>query len=138
MVLVVVGVLAAYAVPRFSGSAEMTYTHQADALMRDLRHAQQLAIAWNRPLRFTVTASDYSVACVTAGAAPCDVSPVVDPARGGSFQVSAISGIAFGATSIDLDTLGRPNAAAAIAVTGGGQTASVNINAVGGFVSRTP
>lgn len=138
LVLIVAGILAAYAAPRFSSPAALTVTHQADALARDLRHAQQLALAWNRALRFTTVANGYSVACVTAGAAPCDVAPVIDPARAGGFQANTVNGITLSAATVDLDRLGRPSAATAIYLSGGDGTASVNINAVGGFVSRTP
>lgn len=138
MVIVIVGVLAAYAVPRFDNRAAITVPQQADALIRDLRHAQQLAMAWNRPLRFTVTPTDYSVACVTAGVAPCDVAPVRDPARAGAFQVNPVNNVGFTAATIDFDSLGRPNAATAIIVSGGGVTKTVNVAAISGFISRTP
>lgn len=138
MALVVAAILAAYAVPKFSSAAAMTVPQQADALVRDLRHAQQLALAWNRPLRFTVSTSGYSVACVTAGAAPCDVSPVQDTARAGGFQATTVNGIALSVATIDFDTLGRPGAAAAITVSGGGVSKTVNVAAISGFVSRTP
>lgn len=139
MVLVVVGIVAIYAVPQASAPAAFTAYYQADTLVRDLRHAQQLALAWNRPLTLTTTASGYAVACTTAGTAPCDVSPVNDPSRGGPFAVTATSGVTLqNPVTINFDTWGRPTAAAAINVTGAGQTATVNINAIGGYVWRTP
>ena len=140
MVLVIVSIIAAYAVPQFSDRAAMTVPQQADALIRDLRHAQQLALSWNRPLRFTVSASGYSVACAPGapGTAPCNVSPVQDPARGGGFQATTVNGIVLSPATIDFDTLGRPNVAAAIDVSGGGLTKTVNVAAISGFVSRTP
>jgi hypothetical protein len=47
-----------------------------------------LAITWNQPLRVTTAAGSYSISCVTAGAAPCDVSPVVNPATGQAYLVN--------------------------------------------------
>lgn len=138
VVLIVAGILAAYAVPRFSSPAAMTVPQQADTLIRDLRHAQQLALAWNRSLRFTTVANGYNVVCVTAGTAPCNVTPVIDPARAGAFQANTVNGIGLSAATIDFDTLGRPNAAAAITVSGGGASKTVNVAAISGFVSRTP
>lgn len=140
MVLVVVGIIAAYAVPRATAPAAFTAYYQADTLVRDIRHAQQLALAWNKSLTLTTTAGGYFVACTTPAATPpCNASPVNDPSRGGTFSVTATSGVTIqNPVTINFDAWGRPTAAAAIDVTGAGQTATVNINAVGGFVWRTP
>lgn len=142
MVLGVVGILAAYAIPRVTAPAAFTVYYQADALVRDIRHAQQLALAWNRPLRFMTTASGYSVACAAPGAAPCNVSPVNDPSRGAPFSVTATNGLAItNGVTINLDAWGRPGAAATINVSDNAtpptKVATVNINA-GGFVWRSP
>ena len=143
MVLVVVGIVAVYAVPRVNAPGAYTAYYQADVLVRDIRHAQQLALAWNRALTLTTTASGYSVACTTpSGTPPCNASPVNDPSRGGAFAVTAKTGVAItSGVTISFDTWGRPGAVAAISVTDDAtpptQVATVNVNA-GGYVWRTP
>jgi hypothetical protein len=87
---------------------------QAERLRNDLRHAQMLAMTWNRELRLTVAGGSYSVACVTAGTAPCNASPVVDPATGKGFSVTLESGFTLSGPgfTLDFDALGRPKNAA--------------------------
>ena len=117
---------------------------QAERLRNDLRHVQLLAITWNQPLRVSTTANNYSIGCVSAGASPCDVDPVVNPVSGQPYLVALESGLTMAGPgfSLDLDALGRPrNAAALIAanatftISGGTATRTVVVAPVTVFVS---
>jgi prepilin-type N-terminal cleavage/methylation domain-containing protein len=132
IVLTVAAVLALFAVRTFQPK-EALALEQAERLRNDLRHMQMLAITWGQPLRLTTAASSYSVGCVTAGAAPCNVTPVIDPATGASYLVNLESGLTLTGPgfTLDMDALGRPkNGAALIA-------ASATFTISGASVART-
>lgn len=142
MVLIVVSVLALYAVPSVNAPASLTVHQQADALVRDLRHTQQLATAWRKRLRLVADGSStYVVSCVGDTNAPCSAvagGPVTDPATGEPFSVTTQSGVTIAAATAEFTSFGRPIAAASFGLSGGGDSATVTVNAVGGFVSAAP
>lgn len=143
VVLAVTSVLIYFAVRTFQ-SQEAIALQQAERLRNDLRHVQMLAITWSQPLRVTATAANYSVSCVTAGASPCNVSPVVNPATKQPYVVTLESGISLAGPGfdLDLDALGRPkNGANLIAtnamytISGGATARTVVMTPVTGFVT---
>jgi MSHA pilin protein MshC len=142
LVIVMAGVLAAIVGVRWSAQ-DINAPYQADLLARNIRHAQFLAMSWGQRMRLTPSAGAYSVACVTAGAAPCDASPVIDPATGASFTVTLQDGVTLAGASIDIDSFGRPvdgggaplAADRSVTLTAGAQTYTVSVRAVTGFVS---
>jgi prepilin-type N-terminal cleavage/methylation domain-containing protein len=132
IVIVVAGILALFAVRTFQPK-EALALEQAERLRNDLRHMQMLAITWGQALRLTTAANSYSVGCVTVGAAPCNVTPVVDPATGASYLVNLESGLTLTGPgfTLDLDALGRPRNAGALVAA----NATFTIN--GASVART-
>lgn len=142
MVVVVVGVLAAYAVPRFNSPAAATVGHQADRLLRDARHAQQLATAWRKRLRLVADGSGtYLVTCATDTTAPCNAAPgnpVTDPATGQPFSVTTQNGITVAAATAEFTSLGRAVSTTNFVLTGDTETATVTVDAISGFVSAAP
>jgi len=81
---------------------------------------------------------------VTAGAAPCAVSPVVNPATGQSYLVNLEPGLTLTGPgfTLDLDALGRPkNAAAFISanatftISGSSTARTVVVAPITGFVT---
>jgi MSHA pilin protein MshC len=143
IVLVLVGVIAVVAVPRFQ-PAESTAAMQADRLARDLRHMQMLAITWGVPLRLNAAAAAYSVSCVSGPTPPCNgVATITDPATNTPFNVSLQNGVTVGATTLNVDILGRPitgagallTAGTVFALTGGSKTPSVTMSPLTGFIT---
>ncbi len=139
--IVLVGVLAAVAAVRWNAH-DTTAPYQADLLARNVRHAQILAMTWGQRLRLTPTASAYSVSCVTPGAAPCDQSPVIDPATGAAFSVALQNAATLSGAALEFDSFGRPvsggtplSADQTLTVTAGSQSYTVTVRAVSGFVS---
>lgn len=117
---------------------------QAERLRNDLRHVQMLAITWNQPLRVTTTANNYSISCVSAGASPCNASPVVNPANGQPYVVALEPGLSLAGPgfSLDLDALGRPKnggafiaANATFTISGANTARTVVMVPLTGFVS---
>lgn len=132
VVITAAAVLALFAVRAFQPK-EALALEQAERLRNDLRHMQMLAITWGQPLRLTTAASSYSVSCVSAGAAPCDASPVVDPATGKAYTVNLESGLSLAGPgfTLDLDALGRPRNGAALV------TANATFTISGASAART-
>ncbi len=117
---------------------------QAERLRDDIRNIQMLAVSWTQALRITTTANSYSVSCVIAGASPCNVAPVVNPATGQAYSVALESGFTLAGPgfNLDLDTLGRPKNGASFAVanatftiTGASVARSVVVAPITGFVT---
>ena len=139
MVIVLVSVLSVYAVVSTPTSAEATLSDQADLLARNLRHTQTLAMTWGRPLRFTPAGATYSVSCVTAGTAPCNVTPVIDPATNQSFSVSLSFGATVAGPTIDFGTKGQPSAGGTFTLSATGATnRTVTLSALTGLTSVSP
>jgi MSHA pilin protein MshC len=72
-VVVIVGILAAFAVPRMFDNRVFQERGYADEIAASLRYARRIAIASDCNVRFTVNAAGYAAAqpavpCVTAGA----------------------------------------------------------------------
>jgi type II secretory pathway pseudopilin PulG len=143
VVLIACSAIAYFAIRNFQPRDAISL-QQAERLRDDLRHAQMLAITWNQALRITTAATGYSVSCVTAGSAPCNASPVIDPASGRTYSVNletdlTLAGPGF---TLDLDALGRPkngaafiSASATYTITGGSAARTVTVQPLTGFAS---
>jgi len=142
IVMLVIGVLAVYAVAANGSSALYSLSSQAQGLARDMRHVQALATSWGRSLRVTAVAGtngSYSVSCVTAGAAPCDNSPVIDPATGAGYTVTLQKDVVLaGPATLDIDSSGKPSAAASYTLTSGSAVKTVAVQALTGCVTVAP
>jgi type II secretory pathway pseudopilin PulG len=141
MIIVIVSVLGVVAVGR-SQSTEITVSIEADHLARDIRHMQMLAMTWGQSLRLTAAGTSYNVSCITAGPAPCNVAPVVDPATAAAFNRSLESNVTVAGAALDIDALGRPLAGGALlngdttyTLTGGTETSTVTVARLTGFVT---
>ena len=139
MVLVILGVLSAYVLARWSPGDSAVHTEAAQ-LARDLRHAQALAMNTGTPLDFEPQGS--SGYRVTDG-----TSIIQDPSRGGPFQHSLANGVNRGGTcgTVRFDTLGRPlsggsliTAACTHTLSGPSVSSTVTLTPVTGFVTVSP
>lgn len=142
IVIVLLAVVAVIAATRSLSSAETTLPAQAERLARDIRHAQMLAATWGKSLTLNVTSGvngSYSVSCTVAGAAPCNISPVTDPATGRPFTVTLEKNvtltITLGPASVTIDSLGRPSAAVTYTLSVGDVSKTVAVQAITGFVT---
>lgn len=141
IVIVVIGIVSAYAIMKNSSPAAYALLSQAQTMASDLRHVQLLATTWGRSLRITAVSGVngvYSVSCVNAGAAPCNVSPVLNPTTGSAFAVTVHDAVLSGPASLDISSLGQPAAGAAYAISAGGTTMNVTVAPVTGFVVVSP
>lgn len=127
VVIMILGILAAVAGPRFVGRGAFDARGFQDQLIAALQYARQQAVAQRRQMCVSVTAGGVSI--IRADAPPpagaCGATPLLNPATGAAYAVAAPNSVALagaGATvlpvTINFDPLGRPSAAAIISVVG--------------------
>ncbi|HET7370717.1 MAG TPA: GspH/FimT family pseudopilin [Gammaproteobacteria bacterium] len=138
-VIIIVGILAAFVVPRFAGRAAFDARGVYDNLAGALRYAQKKALASNCPVKVTITATSYSL---THSPAPCGSgtgAPVLSPAGGGeAFASSDLHGVTLSpATTITFLASGATVAGSdvTISVIGAGQTRTLTVIGETGYVS---
>lgn len=122
LALLIVGVLAAVAVPRLVDRGAFQ-THGAAAEVRTaLRYAQKLALAKNREICVALTATDVRLTLnptPTPGAA-CS-QPVPRPGEGNPYVVTLPAGVALApALAFRFDRQGRPSPNVTVNLTVGG------------------
>ncbi len=147
MVISILGILAAFAMPRFQASGANTVGYQADQLMSDIRYTQSLAMAWGENLRLDVSSGSYQITCVnSSGTAACATAGdvITDPLTNQAFSVTLDSGITLVGTDTDFDKLGRPNSTGSLlsgvrtfTLSGGGNSRVVSTAPITGFVSKS-
>jgi MSHA pilin protein MshC len=131
--IVVIGVLAAFAVPRFFGREAFDSRGFHDRSIALVRFAQKSAIAWRRTVHVCVTATQITV----GNAAGC-ASALTYPATGGAASETAPAGVTMSATALSFDSLGRPNAATTITFSSsiaGDLTRQIVVTAETGYVT---
>lgn len=117
MVIVIVGILAVFAAPRFFESSVFQSRGYADQVQATLRYAQKIAIAQRRSVCAAYT-SPGRLALNMSGAADCD-TPLNLPAASVNY-IDAPSGVVFSMApaGVSFDALGRPNAGVQASVDG--------------------
>src|SRR5688572_17252471 len=114
-VLVVVGILAAFAVPRFLDRTGFESRGMYDQAQGIVRYAQKIAIAQRRslpdsqPIHVTITASGITVCCHKSDGTG---GPVIDPSTGNALVLNAPASGAITLapeTTFSFDGSGAPN-----------------------------
>ena len=126
MVLVLIGIMAAVAVPRLMNVTAMKAGSFKEKLSADIRYAQNLAMTRNRrtrvyfngtgPAPVTAPAQGYTVGIDSSGTGNCSAFVLAfDPAGGGNMIVTLNTGNYTGITipapsmtCLEYDSLGRP------------------------------
>lgn len=102
----IVAIIAAIAVPRFTGTDTFASRGFYDEAQAVVRFGQKTAIAWRRSIFVCVTPTSVSAA-TAAGCA----TPLTNPATGNPLTASAPSGVTLTPTGdFSFDGLGRPSA----------------------------
>lgn len=138
MVIVIIGVLAAIAVPRMSLTDSSVHV-QAAQIARDIRHVQILAMTQGRILTFQSLGSSYR--CVDSTG-----TVITDPSIQQPFGFALSNGVTLSVGSVSFDSLGRPVSGGALVsgadipftVSGDAQNANLKVMRVTGFVAVSP
>jgi MSHA pilin protein MshC len=137
VVIIVAGILAAVALPRFNGQTGFEERGFRDQTAAALRYAQKSAIASRRLVCVAFTATTVTARVATAaGAANCTVGAVLNGPTGGALAVTATGGAQFAPVpaALTFDALGRPSAAANITVQGLPAALAILVEAGTGYV----
>lgn len=102
----VVGVLAAVALPRFANQYDFSLAGTFDQTLAVVRYAQKAAIGAHTPVAVTFGANAVSACFAPSGTCTADVT---SPVTGGALAVSGSSSITVSGTSFTFDALGRPS-----------------------------
>ena len=110
VVIVIAGVLAAVAIPRFVGVDSFASRGFSDEAIGIVRYAQKIAIAWRRDVHVCVTANSVAV---SAGSG-CG-TPLNHPVTSAPMLSTAPSGVTLLPTSFCFDGIGRSTNCSGIA-----------------------
>ena len=141
--IVVIGILSAVVMANINARAQHSVTTQADQLRRDLSHIQMLAISRGRRLRLTTTSTTYTVAVCTTSACGATTA-LTDPATGQNFSVTLTNGVTIAGSTLDFDSLGRPQSNGSLTtgswtytLSGSGRSVAVAVLPLTGFAQTT-
>lgn len=143
IVIVVVGVLSAYAMMKNGSASVFSLLSQAQKMASDIKHVQSMATVMGKSLTISATAGangTYSVSCTTAVAAPCNTNPVINPATGTAFTISLEKGVVLTPSqgTLVINSMGRPASAAQYVLSSDGTSVTVDVAALTGHVTVTP
>lgn len=142
MVMVIIGVLAIAAMPRFMDRQTFEARGFYDQTGAMLRYAQKVAIAQHRDVFVNVNGAARTVCLTYVVDSDCtNITPsqiVVNPADQQRFSKTAATGIAIASSvpSFFFNALGKPNpdAAVTLSVTGDGVTRTITVERETGYV----
>jgi MSHA pilin protein MshC len=111
-VLVLAGILATIAAPRFFGTSQFAVAGFANEVRAGLRHAQSTAMASGCDIRVELTTSELVLQRWVGGSGCNDhagiLTTLTRPGGGGAFRAAIPDGVPVGTFSVYYDTLGRP------------------------------
>lgn len=109
VVMVIAGILAALAIPRFTDSeSKAAWFHEQ--VKAAVRYAQRQAVAQRRCVFVSVTAAQVQLAYGDAGCAN-PATPLTQITTGVAYELNAPTGVAMDPVVFSFDGLGRPSGA---------------------------
>lgn len=106
--LVLLGILAATAMPRFFGATAFQEMGFADASAAAARYAQKLAMGSGCDTRFAISGSGYAVWQRATSCSSGNFTRAVPKPGGSDWSQSAPNGVSIGSLDIYFDAQGRP------------------------------
>jgi MSHA pilin protein MshC len=139
MTMVIIGIMAAVAVPRFFSASIFQARGFADQIQATMRYAQKMAIAKNRFVCVAFASNSVTVTLDTTtpsashASASCPGSNVSSPAGQTPYTISSSGGVTLsGATGFNFSAQGRASAAQSITVSG--YATPITVEAETGYV----
>jgi MSHA pilin protein MshC len=138
MVIVLVGILSAVAMPRFASRDGYDVAGFAEDARGVLRYAQKMAIAQHRNVSVNLDASGRAISPCFDTVYPC-ASPIPDPTGGSALRLTPATTIAFATTisQLTFDWRGSPNGTAltlTVSPNSGGTASTVIVDGDTGYV----
>lgn len=126
VVLVILGIIAAVAIPRMGNSHNFDELTARDQIKQALRHAQQLAMSrTDATVLFTASDSPASINVTLNG--------VSTPSGSGANFPLILKNISINNVSISFDRLGAPDTAKQLTLTGKARTLAICVEAISGY-----
>ena len=135
-IIMIVGILAAIAVPRFFDRNTFDSRGFYDQAIAALRYAQKVAVAEHRNVCVTFTPNSIVLTQVAGGAACPGTAPgnnLLNPANGSPYSVSSSNASLSGFSNFSFNSLGQPSAPQTISVSGY-TVAPIRVEAETGYV----
>lgn len=136
MVLVVLGALSIFAVPKFFNKTSFDTLSFHQELKTAVRFAHKLSIASGCEVQVSLTANSYALFYPNTTCSPPDgfgSNPVNHPVESGNYAGTAVTGVSItGFGNFFFDSVGAPSAAGTITVNPGART--IVVNALTGYV----
>jgi MSHA pilin protein MshC len=136
--ILIMGILAAIAVPRFISSKGFESRGFYDEAQAVVRFAQKTAIAWRRTIWVCVAGSEIKAISTTTECTHAAPTAVKHPVSGEDLKVTAPDGVTVSSTgNFSFNGLGRPSAGATITLTyPGDPLREIRVAAETGYVYR--
>ncbi|BCB25398.1 hypothetical protein SKTS_02840 [Sulfurimicrobium lacus] len=138
VILIIVGVLAMAALPRFFDRQSFDARGFYDQALSMARYGQKVAIAQHTDVFFNADAASNTICLTYVADAGCtNLGGVANPADGKKFSKTAPTGVTLSAsTSFSFSALGKPNPDAAVSfgIVGDGMTRTVTVERETGYV----
>lgn len=139
LVLVIVGILSAVAMPRFASRDRYDVAGFTEDARGVLRYAQKTAIAQHRNVSVNLDASGRAITACFDTVYPSCASPIPDPSGGAALKLTPPATVAFatGVAQLTFDWRGSPNGTAetlTVSPTAGGTSVTVSVDADTGYV----
>jgi len=133
VVIVLVGIVALIAAPRFFSQPTFDAARFHEAAISAIRFGQKVAVAQHRDV-FVVTSASTVSLCYDAGCA----ATVKSPGGNDNFVVQAPSGIGITLTSFNFNSLGQPipNAQTILNISGDGTPRRIVVERETGYVHK--
>lgn len=122
MVLVLLGILSAVALPRFFERSSFQERAVFDDTLNALRYAQKLAVATNCQTQFQSTTTSYQVMTGATCNAGTFTSPVINPATNQPGLTDNLNGLTITATPSNITFFPLGNASSDATITIAGRT----------------
>ncbi len=142
--MILIGILSAAVMTNINAMAQHSVTTQADQLRRNLSHIQLLAISQGKRLRLTADTTSYTVTSCAISSCSGTNPVVTDPTTGLPFIVPLTDGVTLSDSTLDFDSLGRPqldgslitdNPARTYTLSGSGNCVDVSVLPITGFAN---
>ena len=141
LVIVILGILAAIAYPRFQGLPGIRVSAAAQEIAGVIRYAQSQAIstAYNYKVYFYASTNSYSVYQVNRSSGAETI--ISNPLKAGNYPVALNTdypGVTIGADyTVEFDYLGAPDGGGSVTLSGGGNSMTISVLANTGRVTAS-
>jgi MSHA pilin protein MshC len=131
--LVVLGILAAVAIPRFASRSAFDVFGFTEQTRETLRFAQKSAIAKRRTVCISLSSGSLVLTASASFGGTCSLG-LIDPSTGKAFAQTIPSQVAVSSAIFTYDASGTPSAGQTITVSSGTSSQTITVDAGTGYV----